>query len=302
MTGVALKKKIIKIIQDNSYYLEPLDTGKSKNIKEPIIIKSIIFDIYGTLLISASGDIGTVDGFSKTDIFIKSLKMAGINVCNSKAGIKGIKYFYDGIQQSHLLSKNNNIEYPEVIITKIWKNTLALLLKDKLINTEISNSIIFKTATYFEILTNPVWPMPNFLKVIDILQKKKIFTGIVSNAQFYTSLTFKALTSFSLNEIGFKKDLIKYSYMNKEAKPSLKMFKSIILNLKNNYNIAPEHTLYIGNDMLNDVYSANKAGLKTVLFAGDARSLKLRENESRIMGLNPDFVITDLMQIPELIK
>jgi len=32
-------------------------------------------------------------------------------------------------------------------------------------------------------------------------------------------------------------------------------------------------TLYVGNDMLNDIWTATEAGCRTVLFAGDQRSL-----------------------------
>ena len=49
--------------------------------------------------------------------------------------------------------------------------------------------------------------------------------------------------------------------------------------------------------MLNDIYPAQRAGFMTGLFAGDARSLKLRSDESVCNKLSADIVITDLVQL-----
>ena len=65
--------------------------------------------------------------------------------------------------------------------------------------------------------------------------------------------------------------------------------------------IDPTRTLYVGNDMLNDVYAAHEAGFKTVLFAGDRRSLRLRKDRPEVADLSPDRVVTSLDQIQALI-
>lgn len=300
--GHSLKSKLIDIIRTNSKALEPLPTGEIQYSKSSEKIESIIFDIYGTLLISASGDIGTLKGSSKIEIFLDTLKKSGITICSNKAGEKGLNFFYDEIHSSHLYSIKNNIKNPEVIITEIWEKTLIKLISENLIITNLTDNIILQAATYFECRNNPVWPMPELVKVLNILSKKNIILGIVSNAQFYTPLIFKALTGHTLIDLGFDPELIQYSYISKESKPSLKMFNSVIHKLKSNYDINPSNTLYVGNDMLNDIYSSSKAGLKTVLFAGDARSLRLREKESKVSGTNPDFLVTKLMHITELVK
>ncbi len=297
-----MKDKLLNIIRNNSSALYPVSTGIDKNIPEPAIIKSIIFDIYGTLIISASGDIGTLSGLSKSDIFLDSLKMANIKICTQNTAEIGLTYFYSNINESHILSKKNKIQSPEVIITKIWEQTLLQLVDEQLISTVVTDELIRTVATYFECHTNPVWPMPNLIKLIKILNEKKIILGIISNAQFYTPLIFEALTNLTLGNMGFNPELIQYSFIQKEAKPSLKMFNSISSKLTSVYKITPNRTLYVGNDMLNDIYSANKVGFKTALFAGDARSLRFRENDERVSDVNPNFLITDLMQIPELIK
>ncbi len=297
-----MKDKLINIIRNNSNKVFPIPTNIEKILSEPEIIKSMIFDIYGTLIISASGDVGTITGLSKSEIFLDSLKKSNIKFSSKEAGQKGLTYYYNNIKQSHILSRENKIQYPEVIITDIWRQTLTKLVNEKLIFTDITDELILEIATYFECFTNPVWPMPELLRLMKVLNEKNIVLGIISNAQFYTPLLFKALTNLYLEDIGFKPELIQYSFKHKEAKPSLKMFHNIHSKLKSVYNIAPDSTLYIGNDMLNDIYSANSVGFKTALFAGDERSLRLREDNKGISNLNPNFIITDLMQIPDLIK
>lgn len=297
----ALNKKIIEIIRLNSAKLEPVPTTEKEKLVGSGKIKSIIFDIYGTLIISASGDIGIVKSSSKSEIFRKSLENSGIIVTDSNAGKKGLEYFYREIQSFHTRLKKQGIEYPEVRITDIWEIVINKLKTDKMIDDKSIDNVSILAATYFECLNNPVWGMPDLVEVLNVLKKKKIVLGIISNAQFYTPLLFPAITGLSLKELGFDSSLIQYSYKKKEAKPSLIMFKSVIRELKSKYNIDSSNTLYVGNDMLNDIYSAKETGMKTALFAGDARSLRLRAEDSRTSGIKPEFIITKLMQIPELL-
>ncbi|MGD8667822.1 MAG: hypothetical protein PVI58_17580, partial [Desulfobacterales bacterium] len=61
--------------------------------------------------------------------------------------------------------------------------------------------------------------------------------------------------------------------------------------------IARSSTLVVGNDMLNDIYPAKKMGFQTALFAGDARSLRLRKDDPRCHDLRADLILTDLEQL-----
>ena len=65
--------------------------------------------------------------------------------------------------------------------------------------------------------------------------------------------------------------------------------------------IEPGQCLYVGNDMLNDVWTASQSGMRTCLFAGDLRSLRRREDDPRCMGLKADAVVTALDQLDGLL-
>jgi putative hydrolase of the HAD superfamily len=80
------------------------------------------------------------------------------------------------------------------------------------------------------------------------------------------------------------------------AKPSVAFFKMAAEKLKEK-EIQPSSALYIGNDMLNDIYPAQQTGFQTALFAGDKRSLRLRTEDPRCRDLKPDLVVTDLGQL-----
>jgi putative hydrolase of the HAD superfamily len=300
-SGGYLNSRLIEIIRENSSQIEPIPVNNTRQTGTIKNIRSIIFDIYGTLLVSGSGDIGTTKFSLKSDTFLNSMLKAGITVLDKQAGQRGLKYYYDEIEKSHKSSKDKGIINPEVIITDIWHNTLARLVQNKLIKTKITKYTKQYAAVYFECASNPVWPMPNIIRVLNQLSARKIVLGIISNAQFYTPLLFEALTNFSLTELGFNSKLIEYSYRNNEAKPSTTMFRSVLKAQKTHFNIMPANTLYIGNDMLNDIYSAKMSGFKTALFAGDTRSLRLRKDDKRVLGIAPDIVITDLIQVLDFI-
>jgi putative hydrolase of the HAD superfamily len=85
-----------------------------------------------------------------------------------------------------------------------------------------------------------------------------------------------------------------------EAKPSTYLFEKVLKRLER-MGIPAEETLYVGNDMLNDIYAAQQLGLLTVLFAGDKRSLRLRRDVPQCAGVHPDAVITDLSQLLNLL-
>ena len=120
--------------------------------------------------------------------------------------------------------------------------------------------------------------------------------GIISNAQFYTPLLFEWFLNANLTELGFTPELVLLSYCYGQAKPSGLLFQRAVEQLKE-MGIHKRSVLYLGNDMLNDIYPAHTVGFQTALFAGDARSLRWRKKDWRCRDLSADLVITDLMQL-----
>ena len=139
--------------------------------------------------------------------------------------------------------------------------------------------------------------MPGLPELLDAAAACGLVLGLVSNAQFYTPLMLEAFLGKTLEEAGFDPACCLFSYRLLEAKPSLRLYEQALSALARDWNIAPREVLYLGNDQRNDIWPAARLGSKTVLFAGDSRSLRLRQDDPDCAGVLPDGIITDLSQL-----
>lgn len=268
--------------------ISPLPTSLHQSGKLKKKIKSILFDVYGTLFISGSGDISIAKREARqTEKLEKLLHKFGINK-DPQTILKG---FFSTIENEHEILRKKGIDFPEVEIDQIWMRVLE--------NKDPDTIRVF--AVEFELIVNPVYPMPHLEKMLAICKDLNVLMGIISNAQFYTPYLFNWFLDSNPEDLGFHPDLILYSYKFGHAKPSTFMFQVAVERLKKS-DILAHSALYIGNDMLNDIYPAKKAGFQTALFAGDARSLRLRKDDPECKDLSADLVITDLVQILDYLK
>jgi len=263
--------------------LTPVPTSMKPLGKQGLKIQCILFDIYGTLFISGSGDIGIA---RQSEQYLKKtgklLRRFGIDTPADTIH----KIFFDAIEAQHRVMKKQGILYPEVKIDEIWMQVLNLDTPDT----------ACKFALEYELIVNPVYPMPHLKEMLDACESAKTLRGIISNAQFYTPSLFQWFLGTGLQELGFDSELTLFSYKHGCAKPSAYLFETARKRLQNR-GIPAEKTLYLGNDMLNDIWPAAQVGFKTALFAGDARSLRLREDIPQCKEVSADLVITDLKQI-----
>ncbi|MEM1063178.1 MAG: HAD family hydrolase, partial [Planctomycetota bacterium] len=160
--------------------------------------------------------------------------------------------------------------------------------------------VLARLATEYECRVNPVWPMPGCRELLRALHARRLPLGIVSNAQFFTEDLFEALLDADRPSLGFEPDLEVFSYKTEEAKPGEELYRRAADALAAR-GLTPAETLYVGNDMLNDVTPAAAVGFKTVLFAGDERSLRMREGDERVTGVIPDAIVTELPQLFSII-
>ncbi len=295
-------KLLEEIVRNRCHPLDPLPTETAGNTCNLQGVKAVLFDIYGTLLISGSGDVGTATATDTAEALTQALQDAHYKGNLTEAGSAGKALLKKEVLEWHAASRANGIESPEVDIVRIWKKIIEFLRKDGLLEpAEIDIEPIRQLAVEYECRVNPTWPMPNGLSTLRALKERGYVLGIVSNAQFYTPLLFSAFFKQTVEEIGFDPDCCIWSYKELEGKPSPRLFPKAGKHLKQKYGITPKETLYVGNDMLNDIYTANRAGCQTALFAGDRRSLRLRENDERCKDLRPDAVITELNQLTEML-
>jgi putative hydrolase of the HAD superfamily len=74
-------------------------------------------------------------------------------------------------------------------------------------------------------------------------------------------------------------------------KPDRRLFQLALDGL----GVAPEHTLYIGNDMHRDVFGAREAGMRTVMFDSD-------QGTKQFQDCVPDHTITDWRDLLKILQ
>ena len=271
--------------------LQPQPTDTPARLDPVADVRAVLFDIYGTMLISAAGDITLQSGTSSDDCFRDALRAVGVE--ERLAAIGSANSLQETIARHHLASQARGIEYPEVNIIEVWEEILHGLG----LPTEPAERL----AVEYEMRVNPVWPMPQLLECLSGLGRLEIPFGVISNAQEMTAQMFPALLGKSLAELGFAPDLLFFSYLIGQSKPGPGMFQAAASALLER-DILPENVLFVGNDALKDGWAAAQLGFRTVLFAGDQRSLRLHADDPRLHNYTPDAVITDLGSLLECIE
>jgi len=289
---------IKKILGKYILPLEPLRTDIDIDYQKITNIKAVIFDIYGTLLISAAGEISVhekISGESKI-VITKSF-------INLPDNFSFKDSFYKNVNKAHIAEKEKGIKFPEINVLKIWDS----ILKPYAINKEILNSTQWDSflkyiSINFELINNPVWLMPAAADILIKLNENSFRLGIISNAQFYTPIIMEyLLESKKLNDVGFSEELCIWSWMEGRGKPDSYLFEKAATNAEN-LGIARNEILYIGNDMYNDIFAGKQAGFRTCLFAGDKRSLRMRSDKNECMNLEADLIINNLNQISDILE
>src|SRR5690606_1865092 len=207
------QQQLVEIIRRHAQPLQPLPTGVQPRLKPLNEVRAVLFDIYGTLLISGSGDVGTGAGGARPAAFGEPLAAVGITFRGDNA--PGIELLAATIEGHHARDRQQGIEFPEVDIREVWRDVLRQLGTDGLIAAEQVPDDTTLLALEYEVRTNPVAPMPDCLEVLDELRDKGMLLGLVSNAQIFTRLLFPALFERSLHGLGIPPELCAWSYQHR---------------------------------------------------------------------------------------
>ncbi len=296
----------IRHLFDSQQKLHPIPTNTDLNLSGINNIKCVIFDIYGTLLISNSGDI---DKLALSPSFIlESFAQCGIKIISSNpAKVAGeiTEEYKQTIEELKYGARKKNIESPEIDIRDVWEIVIQSLYYRNLIDKPWVDEVTM-LAIYFETLSNKVYPMPFMKDIILWLHGKRIPAGVISNAQFYTPVIMNYFLNSDVDDENenikyFDDDLSIFSYQEKLGKPNITLYEKALTACYEKYKFKSNEILFVGNDMLKDIYPAQASGMRTALFAGDARSLRLRQEDPRVKGIVPDCTIDSLEQVKEII-
>ncbi|MDR2314240.1 MAG: HAD family hydrolase [Spirochaetaceae bacterium] len=283
-------EKLIRLIRELSVPLapEPVDLeGMWKDLasRPPALggYRALLFDLYGTLFISAAGDMAV----TPEEGTAREAPAPEEGIAEARA------FFRQRVEQYHAEERARGNPWPEVVVEEIWADYRGPVpgawgSRESMDSREL--------ALRYELTLNPVYPMPRCRELIQTLARRGMVLGIISNAQFFSPLLFTAFFGAPPEDLGFDAGLLLYSFEKRKAKPSPDLFaqaRSILAQR----GIGGEETLYVGNDMGKDMVPAAAAGFKTALFAGDRRSLRLRETDPACAACKPDLVLRDLQAL-----
>jgi putative hydrolase of the HAD superfamily len=121
---------------------------------------------------------------------------------------------------------------------------------------------------------------PHVRRVLDLLHTR-FPLAVVTDGQ-------SAYARAELHQVGLLGhfDPIVVSGNHGYRKPDRRLFQAAAAGMQ----IAPEHVLYVSNDMYRDVYGAWQAGMATVMFDSD-------QGTKEYPGCIPDHVLTDHRQL-----
>ena len=297
-----MRDDLQSLIGAASQPLQPVPTGVEPKLPEIQGIRAVLFDVYGTLLISASGDVASAD----PEVRQRAFGDAWQEGMGSRPPAAGVAALDDAIKEQHSHDRGRGVDYPEVDIVAMWRQVAAEAREAAeqaapSASLDVEQLDLPRLAVEFEVRANPVWPMPGLEECLQQLRHAGLVLGIISNAQFFTPIALAAVTGKSVAEHGFDPDLQYYSYEFARAKPSHVMYETAAAALADR-GIAASETLFVGNDMRNDIWPAAAVGFRTALFAGDRRSLRMRTDEAESkLAPEADAVVTELVQLAAIL-
>ena len=182
-------------------------------------VRCLLCDIYGTLLVSAARQTRR-----QTEALDALLLKYGQRIHADTL----LNHFHDAIEKAHTCARAQGVDFPEVKIENIWEKVLFAG----------SPGRARSFALEFEILMNPVWPMPGLPELLSAARRFSIVMGIISNAQFYTPIIMEYLLGRNLESAGYASELTFFSFEHGRAKPSRHLFQ-LAVNRLNDLGVAP---------------------------------------------------------------
>jgi len=204
--------------------------------------RALILDVYGTLLSSGAGEVGTaVDkGGGSSALLAEVLREFGVE---TDAGAFEERLVRE-IRGDHEISRGAGIPWPEV-------DGAAILAR--MTGKSLPEARLLGAAR--EAALNPASPMPGAAELLAKARKAGLVLGIVSNAQYYTVPVLEAAFGRSLADLGFSTELCVWSWRLGRAKPDPELFR-VLARALGERGIRPEDAVYAGNDLANDIAPA----------------------------------------------
>lgn len=287
-----IKQACAQIYRELSTPIVPIPTGVTPQltVSEGIApLAAIFLDVYGTMVLSAAGELAKdAEHHAGSDPVRAALVAEGIDAGEELTWLCLLEI----IRSHHAAARERGIDFPEVDILEVWR---------ELTDGMVDDATLSRLAVRCETAGNPCWPEPTLAETLAELKMREIPLGIISNAQFYTREMLEAFLCTSLEDAGIHPQLEVWSHKENLAKPSPMLYEIAAQRLYEVCGIPSSHAAMVGNDLRNDIAPAVALGFQGILYAGDARSLRLRQDSPALANLKPHYTITSLQQLLSLV-
>jgi putative hydrolase of the HAD superfamily len=281
-------------------------------------IRAVIFDVYGTMVnywregfeARESREALLVEAFSGVvDRFGMGEALAAMNPAEPPADT--LCGFYNGLlalNRQKAAGEGNAL--PEVRVEEVW-SVIALMLKRNGYDIDARaprrgdpTGFARRLAYTYNFLSMGRELYPGTANALKRLKDDNIALGVLADAQFYTTIDLTLMLRSQsggaiadYNEL-FDTDLTFLSCDYGFVKPSEALYRRLFDALYE-YQITPEQTVIVGNDLTADIAPAAALGMRTALFCGDDVMVFGRDGGGNVI---PDMVFYDWEELPEKIS
>lgn len=236
--------------------------------------KALIWDVYGTLLLTPGG--GIPPEADKNTSLQRGFAVLG-GLIGFSPREENIASYFQLISEQHAEQRREKgIRYPEIDIIRLWKD---FFMRDYALDVPLP--LIKKGALLFEETVNPVIPVAGMGTLLRDLHRNGVLMGLGSNSQFYTLHFLEREYPGIFPEL-FHPRLQALSYEIGAGKPD-PLFYEVLTGCLRHEGLAPEECLFVGNDPVNDVELPRSYGLKALLFTpgGDGQGARTTQQLAR---------------------
>ena len=239
-------------------------------------VRAIAFDVNGTL-IEIVTDEGAAEIFRAAAHF---LTYQGIDLRRHE-----LRDLYAGTLKRQ--QQESAEEHPEFDAVAIWRTIISDYQTDytrRLPAEKLAQLPLFLAELYRGVSRRRLRLYPHVHRVLDLLHTR-FPLAVVTDGQ-------SAYARAELHQVGLLGyfDPIVVSGDHGYRKPDRRLFHAAAAGMQ----VAPEHVLYVGNDMYRDVHGARQAGMITVMFDSD-------QGTKDYPGCVPDHTLTDHRQLLTLL-
>jgi len=240
-----------------------------------MIIKGIIFDVYGTLI-----DIQTDEGYEEIYRAISHF-LTYHEIYMHRWEVKDA--YYRIMENQRKACSEEHFEFDAV---EVWREFLKQNSGDSALPSYKSKQLpLFLAEMYRAVSRKRLQLYPGVKALLDELRPRFRIAAVSDAQKIWLVPEMRAVGIGSYfkpviisSDLGFRK-------------PDRRIFETALSGLK----LEPKEVIFVGNDMYRDMFGARQLGLNTVFFSSN-------QGRKEMEGVDPDYTIYEFAELRQAIR